>query len=128
MPPISHPRWASSRPPTSSDPEDADVCPDGDLVPMYAIVWFGSVARVVAATIRHETFGTEVTLALLAALLLTVLLWAPLRWLLFPRLRQSHFTPAVDQKIAPVVELVPRDRANHTAARHLPNMSVDEVR
>jgi hypothetical protein len=114
MQPITHPCWTSPAPSTSSIREDADVCPDGDLVPMYAIVWIASVARLVVAAISHETFGIEGTLALLAALLLPALFFESLRWLLRLRRREPHFTPSADQPIARVLTLMPEDR---TAAR-----------
>jgi hypothetical protein len=44
---------------------------DEDLGPVLALVWVASVARVVGAFARHEVFGAEATLALLAAV------WTP---------------------------------------------------
>jgi hypothetical protein len=110
MQPITHPRWTSSKPPPPMVGGNAEFCPDDDLVPVYAIVWIASVARVIAATIRQETFGTELTLALLAALFLPVLLLEPLAWLLRPRRHESRCTTTADHKIAPVIALVPKDR------------------
>jgi hypothetical protein len=117
MPLITHPRWASSEPSAQAKREEADGYPDDDIVPVYGIVWLASVGRVILAAFRHETFGTEVTVALLVALFLLLLLLEPLRWLLFSPWHKPHSTPAVDKGIAPVVTLVPRDRASAAAAR-----------
>jgi hypothetical protein len=38
---------------------------DADLLPVFAIVWAGSVARVCIAISGHEDFGAEATAALL---------------------------------------------------------------
>ncbi len=46
---------------------------DRELLPFLALFWIMSVARVVAAFVRHETFGAEATLAFLAVLLLPLL-------------------------------------------------------
>lgn len=110
MQPITLPRRSSAEPSPSTARENAESYPDDDLVPIFAILWFASVARVVAATIRHETFGTDLTLALLAVLFLPVLLFEPLRWLLRLRRRESHVAPATDGTKAPVIALVPKDR------------------
>ena len=44
--------------------------PDGDILPVYAVLWLGSIARVAAGLARDESFGTEVTLATLVVVLL----------------------------------------------------------
>jgi hypothetical protein len=46
----------------------------GELVPVFALFWVASVARVVAGFLRHETFGTVGTLALVAVFLLPLLM------------------------------------------------------
>ncbi len=46
-----------------------------DLLPVYALLWFASLARVIAGFWRHETFGTLPTLALLAIVLLPLLVF-----------------------------------------------------
>ena len=42
----------------------------GELAPVYALLWVVSGVRVVAGILRHETFGTVGTLAMLAVVLL----------------------------------------------------------
>lgn len=39
---------------------------DRDLLPAMALFWAISAVRVVGALLRHEVFGTEATLALMA--------------------------------------------------------------
>ena len=46
---------------------------DRELGAVYLVVWIGSVIRVVTALVRHERFGTELTLAVLAIFVLPVL-------------------------------------------------------
>lgn len=41
---------------------------EADLLPAVAIFWVLSLVRVVGAFARHETFGAEATLALMAVL------------------------------------------------------------
>jgi hypothetical protein len=39
---------------------------DGSVLAVFAIFWAVSLARVIAAVVRHEVFGGEETLALMA--------------------------------------------------------------
>src|SRR5512143_1754612 len=76
-------RHRFDRPPGEPGLEgESGGCPDGDLVPVYAVVWAGSAVRVALALARHEPFGVELTLALFALVVITLLLKRPLAWLL----------------------------------------------
>jgi hypothetical protein len=54
---------------------------DGDipLLPIFAVIWMSCLARVVVGVVRHETFGTEPTLAFLVVLFLPWLVRGALR-------------------------------------------------
>ena len=112
---FTHPRWTAARLPTPGVPEDADILPDGDLVPLYAVVWVASLARVVVAMIHHEPFGTEVTVAALATVLFPLLLLASIRWLLRQLWRHRTETDATEDKLGAIVRLVPGDRISSSA-------------
>ena len=45
-----------------------------DLGPVFLLLWIASVARVLVALSRHETFGTIATLSLISIPLLPLLL------------------------------------------------------
>jgi hypothetical protein len=111
MPAITHTPSAASEPAPSIIRDDAGA-PDDDLVPVYGIVWMASVGRVILAAFRHETFGAEATLALLAVALVPLLLLSPLRWLAPPRRNRSRGTSASEQTTAPIAKLVPRGPAD----------------
>ena len=55
---------------------------DADLIPVFAILWIGSIARVALALVRRDTFGPEPTMALFTVLLLPVLGKDALCWLM----------------------------------------------
>jgi hypothetical protein len=57
-----------------SDRHAAPSLGTGELLPVFALLWVASVARVVAGFLRHETFGTVGTLALVAVFLLPLLM------------------------------------------------------
>jgi hypothetical protein len=63
---------------TPADVSSGDHARDAErpmeLLPMFALLWLASFARVLAAVASHETFDSEPTLALLAILLLPVLM------------------------------------------------------
>ena len=63
-----------------------------DLLPAAALFWVLSVVRVVGAFARHETFGAEATLALMAVL------WVP--WLLVRRERRAP-APGTKEVLSP---------------------------
>jgi hypothetical protein len=42
---------------------------DINLLGVFAVFWVASVARVAAGVLRHEVFGAEATLALMAVVL-----------------------------------------------------------
>jgi hypothetical protein len=56
---------------------------DGDLLPVWSILWVGSVARVVAGLVARERPGIEATLALLCVVAVPWIALAPWiqRWL-----------------------------------------------
>jgi len=56
---------------------------DRDLWPVFAILWVGSVARVVAGLAEREQFGFEATLALLCVVAVPWVAMGPWlrRWL-----------------------------------------------
>ena len=56
-----------------------EPAPDRELIPVFAILWITSVARVVLGLVQHEAFGQESTLAIFAVLLLPVLVKDALR-------------------------------------------------
>ncbi len=70
---------------------EEDACPDGDLVPIFFLVWIGSVVRVSLALPEVSgppfTIGTETTLAGIAVIGMPYLArraigwWAKRRWL-----------------------------------------------
>jgi len=59
---------------TPTEPEahaQVGECPDADVLPVLALFWMGSVARVAVAFVdgpSREGFGTEPTLALVAVI------------------------------------------------------------
>ena len=66
--------------------DEEERCPDGDLLPVFLVLWLGSIVRVVIALMRHEHFGTETSLAVLAVAYVPFLTrdglrWAMRRWL-----------------------------------------------
>jgi hypothetical protein len=91
------------------DVDDNGYHTDGELIFVFVILWIGSFARVAINIARHETFGTEGTLAFLIVLLVPMLLKEPLLWLLVRRRRVGR---AGDRRGASCL-------ANrHQAARH----------
>jgi nitrate/nitrite transporter NarK len=60
--------------------DDADVCPDQDLLPVLTILWVGSVARVALGVVHPETGGTQVALAMLAVLVVPYLMKDAIGW------------------------------------------------
>jgi hypothetical protein len=62
---VVHPYRSPEPPPPAKRPT-----PDADLRIVYLGFWLLSLVRVVAAWARHETFGAEATLAVLAVLVL----------------------------------------------------------
>jgi hypothetical protein len=81
---------------------------NGDLIPVFAIVWIAATARVLFAISDHEVFGAETTSALAFAVLFPLLLIAPLVRTLLPRSRR-HGRCAVDD--GKVIPFAPRRRA-----------------
>lgn len=75
---------AYRQPPHVPDPgsaeDEVDECPDKALVPVFIVLWVGSVARVALGVDRHEMFGTEGTLAFLAVLLVPYAMRDAIRW------------------------------------------------
>jgi hypothetical protein len=65
-------------------------CPDGDLLPMLAILWIASIARVALSILRKETFGVEATLAFFVVLLVPFALRDAFLWSLQRLRRRSH--------------------------------------
>ena len=61
---------------TPAEPAEDERYPDSDLWPVFIVFWLASVVCVVVALLRHETFGTEATLAALAIVLVP---WLMLR-------------------------------------------------
>jgi hypothetical protein len=49
---------------------DSPILDDGELVPVFAIVWIGTILRVIQGLSRGETFGSELTLACFATIVL----------------------------------------------------------
>jgi hypothetical protein len=49
---------------------------DADMLPALALLWVVSLIRVAGGLLRHEAFGTEATLALMAVLVLPWLAFA----------------------------------------------------
>ena len=47
-----------------------------DLLPIFVAIWFASVIRLAAALVRHETFGGELKVVFLTAVLVPVLLFS----------------------------------------------------
>jgi hypothetical protein len=72
--------------------ENAGECPDGDLLPVVTVVWLASVARVIGALAREETFGAEATLALLAAALLPFSIKRTVTWWVHHRRRSAAWS------------------------------------
>jgi hypothetical protein len=68
----------SSRRTPSSGLRRQPEAADWDLLPIGALLWIGSVARVALAFAAHETFGAEATLALACVFGLPWLLWQSL--------------------------------------------------
>lgn len=64
--PYRAPERSPAKAPPSRSLDDGDI----PLLPIFAIVWMGCLARVVFGVARHEVFGTEPTLAFLAVLFL----------------------------------------------------------
>lgn len=58
----------SARPPVIAAADDAPPADDRELLPVFVIVWFASVARVVLGAWEGAGSATEVTFALLAVL------------------------------------------------------------
>ena len=102
-------RHGAARPARAVRPNETE-CPDGDLVALYAVVWAVSLGRVISAVAQHEAIGAEVTLALLAVLLLPLLLMAPLRWVLGARGRRPSRSSEARVSSPRVIELAARDR------------------
>jgi hypothetical protein len=50
---------------------------DGELLPVFALVWAVSVIRVVGAFCIGETMGAEPTIATLVVVLLPSMVWRP---------------------------------------------------
>ncbi len=73
---------------------------DGDVLVALLVLWVASVVRVVGAGIRHEVFGTEATLALIAFVLVPCVLF---------RARPRAPTPAASGT-RPTLRLVRNDR------------------
>lgn len=47
-----------------------------DLLPIFVAIWFASVVRLAVALVRHETFGGELIVVFLTAVLIPVLLFS----------------------------------------------------
>ncbi len=61
--------------------ERSDGSNDGGLVGALVLFWVVSIIRVVGGVVRHETFGAEATLAVLAVVIVPVPLGGALeRW------------------------------------------------
>jgi hypothetical protein len=65
-------------------------CPDRDLLPVLALFWIGSVARVAVAFVDREGFGTEATLALVAVVFVPFQFRHALSWWRARRRRQRR--------------------------------------
>jgi hypothetical protein len=104
--------------------EEADGCPDGDLVPVVMIVWLVSVARVVGAVARQETFGAEATLALLAVGLLPISIARTVTWWARHRGRSASSSESAVPVLAEVETLTMRTtRRSIAGARRRPATS-----
>jgi hypothetical protein len=68
--PASPYRTPAPAPNPQEPPAAARLDGDGELVPLFAIVWLASITRVVQGVSRAETFGAELTLACFAVVLL----------------------------------------------------------
>jgi hypothetical protein len=55
--------------PDAPHPRHAWRTLERDLWPMLGLFWLVSLGRVIAAFVRHETFGPEASLAVLAVVL-----------------------------------------------------------
>lgn len=68
---LTHPyRTPAPRPGAPEPPAGPPAEGDGELVPVYTIVWIASVMRVAQGLLRAETFGAELTLASIALVVL----------------------------------------------------------
>ena len=86
---------------------------DGDLLPIVALLWFASIARVGYAVSEHELFGAETTLALFFVVLAPVLFRSSLP--MGPRRRHSPVSVTPPAALARNESVVPL--ANARAAR-----------
>ena len=56
-----------------SNPEQPEAIDDGELIPVFAILWVSAVARLWLAVAHEEIFGPEPTLAMLAVFLIPLM-------------------------------------------------------
>jgi hypothetical protein len=94
-------------------PPSRDEQGDSDLLPIVALLWFASLARVGYAVWEHEVFGAETTLALLFVMLAP----GPFRSSLpiRPRCRNVPAPSTPPFTLTPIAPVVPL--ANARAAR-----------
>jgi hypothetical protein len=71
---------------------------DGDVLVALLVLWIASVVRVVGASVRHEVFGTEATLAFMSFVLVPCI---------FFRARPRRLAPGFGAR--PPLRLVKRD-------------------
>jgi len=71
-------------------PGSSENMVDRDLIGAFAVLWIASFVRIVGGVVIHETFGAEMTLALLIVLLLPVLLCKMLAKLILDDRARRH--------------------------------------
>lgn len=59
-----------------------EACPDADLMPVFAVFWLGSIARVVLGISRHDRSDSEGALAAIAVVLVPWLARDAIAWTL----------------------------------------------
>jgi hypothetical protein len=60
--------------------EEEERCPDADLLPAFALLWIGSVARVALGFVEARPFGSEAALATLTIVALPYLSRDTIAW------------------------------------------------
>jgi len=73
MSPYRTPAAEPTRTLASSEDPDKERFVDGDLLPVFLVLWIASIGRIAMALARHERFGTELSLVALFAISLMLL-------------------------------------------------------
>jgi hypothetical protein len=99
---------------------EEEQCPNGDLLPVLAVVWMGSVVRVAAAVGGRETFGGEATLALITAVIISFM-FIQGAWWFIQRAGRPAPPPAKEDRVlsdasANVISLAPRLAARRSSS------------